>query len=400
MKNKDYAKLLLLLFVSGLMLLGCEEEEQLPNDAPRIAFSVPEADLQGIKLTNGAGGPTITGTVQSDAGLKELTLELIKTSGNEVVEHITSFDDVESKLYIINLVPAYTPEVTGLRVFAVDVQNRMVEKIIGISVEEEVPVLTFSPMDGPVGTEVTASVTAISLSEGSITSFMLGAMEITDYTLSEDGTSLTFVVPAGAQTGVLTLNAVDEAPIVSASAFTVTERPKSIVEYTDIVVNAQGDRNDEGVVTNFTAEGETFTLADGLDEAISSKIDFIVTDSGGDNGLDLFSPSHPTWLSNNYYKDADGNAVVWPVLNETKMVHLADKDAAYFANITNEELNALSVGTDFKTRIEAADGGVGTIILFQTADGKKGLLHVKSHDPNADAGSKADIFTFDIKVLE
>jgi hypothetical protein len=400
MKNKDYTKLLLLLFVPLLILLGCEEEEQLPNDPPKIAFSVAEADLRGIKLVNGTGGPAIKGTVQSDVGLKELTLELIKSSGNEVVEHLTTFDDVESRLYIINFMPAYTPEVTGLRVFAMDVQNRMVERIISISVLEEVPVLTFSPMDGPVGTQVTATVTAFSLTEGSISSLMLGNMEIADYTLAGDGTSLLFTIPEGAQTGILILNPVDRAPILSATSFTVTEKPKEIVAYSDVVVNAQGVRNKEGMVTNFTAEGETFTLAQGTDEATSAKIDFIVTDSGGDNGLDLFAPSHPTWLSGNYYKDADGNAVVWPVMNETKMVHLTDKDATYFANVTNEELNALSVGTDFKTRIEAANGGVGAIILFQTADGKKGLLHVKSHDPNTDAGSKADIFTFDIKVLE
>lgn len=399
---KDYTKLALLLLTPFLLLVGCEEEEQIPNDVPRIAFSVAEADLQGIETVNGEGGPAIKGTVQSDAGLKELTIELLKSSGNEVVEQLTNLDAVESKLYIIDFTPAYTPEITGVRVVAVDVQNRTAEKTMAISVEEEVPALTFSPADGPVGTEVTVNVTSYNFTEDGIASLMLGDLEISDYTVAETGTSLSFVVPEGAETGKLTVNSTAGDAIVSAASFTVTLAPKQIVEYSNIIVNAQGVRNKEGMVTNFSAEGETFTLAAGTDAGTAEKIDFIVTDSGGDNNLDLFSPSHPSWLSGNYYTDADGISVAWPVMNETKMVLLADKDATFFASVTNEELNAMSVGTDFKTRIEAGsgDGAVGSIILFQTADGKKGLVHVKAHDANADAGSKADIFTFDIKVLE
>ncbi|AHM58492.1 hypothetical protein D770_01090 [Flammeovirgaceae bacterium 311] len=393
--KKIYTKLLLLLITPFLVLTACEEEETVPNDVPRIAFSVAEADLQGIETVDGVGGPAIKGTVQSDAGLKEITMELLKSSGNEVIQQITSFNNVDSKLYIFNFVPAYTPEVTGLRIMAVDSQNRSVEKTISISVNEEVPLLTFTPADGPVGTQVTANFTVHTLAEGEVASLMLGDMEITDYSLAANGRTITFTVPEGAVTGALTLTPVNEEPVVSATPFTVTEKPKEIVAHTNVVVNAQGNRNDEGVVTAFSAEGETFTLAQGMDEGVSENIDFIAADSGGDNGLDLFSPGGNSWLDNNYYKDLS-----WPVKNETKMLLLADKDAAYFESVTAEELNAMSVGTDFKKRIEVADGGVGSVILFETADGKKGLVYVKAHDPNTAAGSKADIFTFDIKVLE
>lgn len=400
--NKNYRKFLLLLFAPFILLVtACDDDDSaIPNEPPKIAFSVAEKDLQGIETKNGVGGPKITGTVQSDIGLKELTIELIKSSGNEVVQQLTSFDEVESRLYIIEFTPQYSPEVTGLRVAAVDQQNRAVEKTINITVKKEVPALTMNPKDGPVGTVVNVSVTAFKFTDANIQSVMLSDMEIADYTISEDGTSLTFTVPEGAQTGILTINVVGENPIVSAANFTVTEKPKVVVAYSDVVVNAQGVRNKEGKVTAFSTKGETFTLAQGLDAETSKKIDFIVADSGGDDNLDLFSPSHPTWLSGNYYKDSDGNAVVWPTMNQTKLLHLTDKDANFFANVTSEEIAAMSLGSDFKTRIEANDGPVGTIILFETADGEKGLLHVKAHDPNAADGSKADIFTFDIKVLE
>jgi hypothetical protein len=393
--KKNYTKLLLLLITPFLVLTACEEDETVPNDAPRIAFGVAAADLQGIETVDGVGGPAITGTVQSDAGLKEVTMELLKTSGNEVIQQITSFSNVDSKLYIFDFTPAYTPEVTGLRIVAVDTQNRSVEKTISISVNEEVPLLTFSPADGPVGTQVTANVTVHTLAEGDIASLMLGEMEITDFTLAANGRTITFTVPEGAVTGALTLTPVNAEPVVSAAPFTVTEKPKEIVAHTNVKVNAQGNRNDEGVVTAFSAEGKTFTIAEGMDAAVSKDIDFIVADSGGDDKLDLFSPAGNSWLDNNYYKDLS-----WPVKSETKMLHLADKDLAYFENITAEELNALSVGPDFERRIQATESGVGYVILFETADGKKGLVYVKAHDPNTAAGSKADIFTFDIKVLE
>ncbi|WP_224999007.1 hypothetical protein [Cesiribacter sp. SM1] len=393
--KKIYTKFFLLLITPFLVLTACEEDETIPNDAPRIAFSVPAADLQGIETVDGVGGPAIQGTVQSDAGLREVTIELLKTSGNEVIQQITTFSNVDSKLYIINFVPAYTPEVTGLRVVAVDVQNRSVEKVIGISVNEEVPKLTFSPADGPVGTQVTANVTVHTLAEGDIASLMLGDMEITNYTLAENGRTITFTVPEGAVTAALTLTPAGEEPVVSETEFTVTEKPKEIVTHSNIVVNAQANRNDEGVVTAFSAEGKTFTLAEGMDAEVSKDIDFIVADSGGDDYLDLFSPAGESWLDGNYYGENS-----WPVKNETKLLHLSDKDLAYFESITAEELNALTVGTAYKTRIQPKESAVGYVILFETADGKKGLVYVKAHDPNTAEGTKADIFTFDIKVLE
>ena len=400
--NKVCTKLLLLLIAPFLLFVAaCEDDdEMIPNEPPKIAVSVAAKDLNGIVTKNGVGGPTITGTVQSDAGLKELTIELIKTTGNEMVEHVTSFDDVNSKLYIFKFLPQYSPAVTGLRIMAVDVQNRSVEKTVDISVKKEIPALTLTPKDGPVGTEVKVAVSAFKFSDANVEKVMLGDTEITDYTVAADGASLSFVVPEGAKTGLIVINVTGEDPIKSAANFTVTEKPKVIVAHNDVAVNAQGVRNKEGAVTAFSAEGEKFTLAQGLDAETSKKIDFIVADSGGDDNLDLFSPSHPSWLSGNYFKDGDGNAVVWPTLNETKLVHLTDKDATFFANVTAEEIVAMSVGTDFKTRLSVDGVVIGAIILFETADGKKGLLHVKDHDPNTAAGSKGDIFTFDIKVLE
>jgi hypothetical protein len=266
--------------------------------------------------------------------------------------------------------------------------------------EEQAPaptITSFSPTEGPVGTQVTIAGT--NFSAENIESLSMGTMDIETFDVSSDGSLITFTVPEGATTGAITITPVDGDPVTSSQQFTViTEAAPTMATYSDIIVNAQGVRNQEGKVTAFSAEGETFTLAQGTDEATSAKIDFIAADSGGDDNLDLFSPSHPTWLPGNYYEDSDDQPVVWPVKNETRMVLMEGMDAAAFEAATAEDIAAMTIGDDFTTRIETA--GPNIVVLFQTADGKKGLVHWKAHDPNADAGSKADIFTFDIKVLE
>ncbi len=258
-------------------------------------------------------------------------------------------------------------------------------------------ITSISPTTGPVGTEVT--ITGTNFADEDIASISMGEMEIETYTVAS-GTSITFTVPEGAQTGAITITPTEGDPITSSEQFTVTTEGETgtLTTYADIVVNAQGNRNDEGVVTAFSAEGETFTLAQGLEEANSTKIDFIAADSGGDDELDLFSPAGNDWLTGNYYEDSDDMPVEWPVMNETRMMIVEGMDAAGFEAATAEEVSAMSVGEDFTLRVQTPDPGV--VILFETTDGKKGLLLWKAHDPNTDAGSKADIFTFDIRVLE
>lgn len=399
MKKLYLHYLLLATLTSSVFLVGCEKEaDPIPNEAPKVAFSVLEEDFQPLDFNTISSPPVITGTVQSDAGLRQVTIELLKGGETEVLENVSTFDEVSSKIYVFNITPEYTAEVTGLRVSGVDVQDRPVERTLDITVIEKTPELVFSPLDGLVGTKIT--VTGFNFVEEDIESVMIGDMIIEDFTVAENGTFISFTVPEGAQSGLIKVTLVDGEPMVSTKQFMVIQEPKEIVSHTDVVVNAQGNRNDEGIVTAFSAEGETFTLAQGADEAISEKIDFITADSGGDDMLDLFSPSHESWLPGNYFEDADDNPVIWPVLNQTKLVHLEDQDATFFENITNEELMALQIGAEFETRIALSTPGAGAIILFETAEGQKGLIHFKEHDPNAAEGSKADIFTFDIKVLE
>lgn len=385
---------LLLTFTSSLFLAGCEEEEEpARNEPPKVAFSINEGTLRGINLDT--KGPAITGTVQADAGLQEVTVELLKGSETVVLENVTTFDEVTRIIYVVNVQPEYTPEVTGLRVSGVDQQGRTVEKAVEI-ITYTGPKL--NPEEGLPGTVVTMTGPAFSASN--ITGLKIGETAVEEYTVAPDGSNITFKVPAGAETGPVSVVPAEGFTMVTAKEFTVlSEAPKEMNTYAEVIVNAQGERNTAGVVTAFSATGELFTLAEGADEAVSSRIDFITADSGGDNKLDLFSPSHSSWLPNNYFKKEVEGDMTWPVLNATKLAHLEDKDVEFFTNITQEELAALTIDEP-STRIALSTEGAGAIILFETRDGKKGLLHFKAHDPNAAVGSKADIFTFDIKVLE
>ena len=399
--RKVYQPILLSLAATFLMLSGCEEDVNTAslNEPPKIAVSINEEDLIGINLDNSTK-PNITATAQADAGLTEVTIELLKGSGTEVLETVSTFDEVSSILYVINVLPEYSAEVTGLRIKATDREGRNVEKTLEI---ETYTGPVFEPMEGLVGSTVTLSGPTFVAED--IESVMLGETAVEAFSVAPDGSNLTFEVPEGAIGGAISINRAGTYPWVTANSFTVlSEAPKVLVTHTDVTVNAQGNRNDDGVVTAFSAEGEVFTLSEGLDEEKSAKIDFITTDSGGDDGLDLFSPNHDGWLPGNYFKKDESGDMTWPVLNQTKLVHLEDKDEAFFANATIEDIEALPID-DFKTRLSIGPSGegqslVGAVILFQKVDGKKGLLHWKGHDANATGGSKADIFTFDIKVLE
>lgn len=258
---------------------------------------------------------------------------------------------------------------------------------------------SFSPSSGRVGDEV--SVVGTNLDR--ISAARLGAVDITDWAAGADGNSATFTVPEGAETGTITLVVDNGDELVSTETFTVEAPGSTIVEST-AVVNAQGVRNDEGMVTAFNAEGETFTLQQGTEEGVGEDIDFIAADSGGDNNLDLFSPSHEGWLEGNYFEDSNDAPVVWTARNQTQMRLLAEGEVD-FDNITPEELNAMEIGDSPSLRVspDKADPpqqSEGAVILFLTAEGQKGLVRLTKHDPNEAAGTKTDIFTFDIKVLE
>ena len=373
----------------SVMVVSCgdDEEEPEPLVAPVVTAVNPVEGLPGTVVT-------ITGTDLQDVSTVRFgSLDAADFNpGNNTATTIT-----------VTVPDNAAPGATTITVTSPGGSDTFDFTVL----EEEEPVVaptitSFDPMEGPVGTTIT--ITGTGFAADNIESIMMGEMAIEDFTVVDENT-VTFAVPEGAETGTITITPVEGEAVVSIHSFTVTEvdPTATIVEHTDVVVNAQGVRNDEGMVTAFSAEGETFTLQDGTDEAISAEIDFIAADSGGDEGLDLFSPSHESWLPGNYFEDSDDMPVVWPVRNLTKMVHLEDQGADFFENITAAELAALTIGEEYETRIEIqpVDGApnVPQVILFETAEGEKGLVLYKGHNPNAEEGSKADIFTFDIKVL-
>lgn len=382
MNKLFYLFMLLALPLLSVVAVSCDDDEaveQIP--APTISSVLPAEALPGTVVT-------ITGTNMMEVDRVQF--------GAMDAENFNAANNTATSVTAtvpMGIAPG-AQMITISSAGGTDTHNFMV-----LDAQAFVPTFTsFSPAEGPVGTEVTLNGT--NLTADKIASVSLGSMQIGSFTPAATGATITFVVPEGAQSGPITVTPLEGDPMVSNADFVVivVEEPKALVSYPDIVVNAQGNRNDEGIVTAFSAEGQTFTLAAGKDPEVSPLIDFISADSGGDDELDLFSPSHDSWLPGNYFEDSDDQPVVWPVLNQTKMMIVEGMDATGFDNITKEELEAMSVGDDFKTRISTPDPGV--VILFETADNKKGLVLWKAHDPNTDAGSKADIFTFDIKVLE
>ena len=400
MKKHNLYILLLLAFSCFLSITGCEEDINTAdlNEPPKVAISVRESALMGLNL-GAKTKPALTGTAQADAGLQEVRVELLKGSETVVLEHVTAFDEVSRIIYVFDTLPEYTLDVTGVRVSAVDELGRQVSREMAIETYLD-PV--FEPKQGLPGTEVTVTGPQFD----NVTKVMIGETEVNNLSVEADGSSLTFEVPEGAKPGAIVIQRQGTYAYTSSAQFTVlSDAPKTLATYNNVVVNAQGNRNDEGVVTAFSANGKKFTLAEGkADPEVAAQIDFIATDSGGDEGLDLFSPNHPSWLEGNYFKKDAAGDMIWPVLNETQMVHLEDVGVEFFENATIETIEALPL-EGASTRISLGPDAAGqsvvpAVILFQTSEGEKGLLYWKAHDPNSSAGSKADIFTFDIKVIE
>lgn len=365
--------------------------------------------------------PEIAGTISSHWGLQSVALIEIYGDTEEEVQTITDFGETPNS-YAVKYTPDYdkgfAEGLTGFKIIAEDKKGNVNTYNVVISVIDAsaAPIVTFdqesieadlvaSPAVEPVISGNIESIEGFS----SITFYVVApggdeilGEEITTFTDENNYTFSFEAFPYALGVKGLKIVAVDKASqnTTETLPIAVVAEDPNLEAFNNVVVNAQANRNDAGVVTAFSAGGETFTLADGLVAENSEKIDFITADSGGDNGLDLFSPLGSSWLSGNYFEDDDDLPVVWPVLNTTKLLHLEDKDETFFAGATSIDISNLSLGTEFENRIQLKEPDLGAIILFETADGRKGLLHYKAHDPNDAEGSKADKFTFDIKVVK
>ena len=383
------------MLITSFLFTACEEDEDgsWRNNPPKVAFAVVEESVQPLDLNEVDAAPAdIKGTVQSDAGLVEVTIEVLRTSGNVQVLNELAFDEVTSKIYTFTVPLAFDADLKGIKVTGVDEQERIVEKTLDITVIEKRPELVFSPVDALPGAAVT--LTGFVFDEDNIESVMLGTVDVGTFTVAEDGSSIIFTIPDGAKTGFVTVNLINGEPLVSKAEFVVLDKPKEVHTFEDIISNAQGNRNDDGVVTAISAiDGKTYTLAEGLDENVSGTIDFITADSGGDDKLDLFSPAGNSWLNGNYFKKDESGDMMWPVLNETKM-RILEAGEIDFATATTEEIEAIELG-EYKLRLETLE--VGGVAVFVTGGGLKGLILYKATD---NAPGKVDQFTFDIKVLK
>lgn len=394
MKNQSF-KILFSILLTSFLFTACEEDEDgsWRNNPPKVAFAVVEESVQPLDLNEVETAPVdVKGTVQSDAGLAEVTIEVLRASGNVEVLNELTFDEVTGKIYTFTVPLDFNADLQGIKVTGVDVQDRIVEKTLDITVIEKRPELVFSPLNGFPGSNVTLS--GFYFEEENIESVMIGTLDVGTFTVAEDGSTVTFTIPEGAESGPVSVYLLEGEPMVSKTDFIVLDKPKEVYTFEDIISNAQGNRNDDGVVTAISAiDGKTYTLAEGLDENVSKTIDFITADSGGDDKLDLFSPAGNSWLTGNYFKKDESGDMMWPVLNETKM-RILEAGEIDFATATKEEIEAIDLG-DFKLRLETLE--VGGVAVFVTGDGLKGLILYKASD---NAPGKVDQFTFDIKVLK
>lgn len=351
------------------MLVGCGEDEPDPEPLVPSVTSV----------SPGEGDPgsvvTITGTnLQDVTAVRFGAMDAEFTADNSTTVTATVPATIEAGTQTITVVAP-----GGEDTFAFTVTDPTAPTFV-----------SFSPASGSVGDQV--SVVGTNLDR--ITSARLGAVDITDWAAGADGNTATFSVPEGAESGTITLVVDNGDELVSAESFTIVAAGSTMAEYT-VVTRAQGARNDEGEVTAFNAQGEVFTLQQGVEEG--EDIDFITADSGGDDNLDLFSPSHEGWLEGNYFEDSDDVAVEWSARNNTQM-RLLEPGEVDFDAADADVINALEIGDSPSGRISPDDQGVGAVILFLTAEGQKGLVRWSEHEPGAE--SKTDTFTFDIKVLE
>ena len=365
------------------MMVSCDGEDEPEPVTPVITAVSPEEGLPGTVVT-------ITGTDLED--VSEVRFGTMDAEG---------FDPANNTATSIS---ATVPEGIGAGAQTITVVGPGGEDTFLFTVlPEEVvmPVITsFAPPSGVVGDEVTVTGTDLDL----VTSAMIGEVAITDWSVAADGTSATFTVPEGAITGPIVLMTAAGDEVSSTDNFTVDsgEEPGTeLVVTEDLNVFAQGNRNDEGVVTAFSAEGQTYTIVEGTDPEVGAEIDFITADSGGDNELDLFSPNYDElagddWLTGNYFEDEEDQPINWPVLNSTKMRLITAEDAIDFDNATVDQINALEIAEP-EYRIEVEPANIGAVIFFITAEGEKGLLRYDASDL---AAEKADMFTFDIKLVQ
>lgn len=370
--------------------------------------------------------PAIQGSVSSHFGLASVRYVAVYGEVEEELQVISDFGDTPNE-YEVNFVPDYNDGfqkgMTAIIIEGTDARGFKSEVTIPVTIidEDPAPVITFD--EESIEANLTSNPQETPEVAGSVDSEYIGLAEVRFYLIyggedieieeeaivfeennEEDG-SLEFSFIPEYSLGVSGIKVVakDDNGQTSSSTLPVTviANDPDLHVHMNVNVNAQAKRNDDGVATAFSADGETYTLAEGLDANVSENIDFISTDSGGDNGLDLFSPSHETWLPGNYFKKDVTGDMTWPVLNETRMVHLQDKGEAYFNSASSIDIRALSVGEDYNTRIEFGpdDSGnhmINQVILFENSRGQKGLLLFKESD---NAAGKEDKFTFDIKVI-
>lgn len=359
--------------------------------------------------------PKIEGSISSHWGLKSVTFVQVYEGSEEVLVQITDFGDTPNQ-HTVDIVPdydkGYAQGMTAFRIEAVDNRDNMSSDTIAVNVIDAAPAprihfdfesleadLTSNPQIEPT---VTGSITS---TEGlaSVNYFLVRSTgdvafgdEITTF---EDPNEFNFSVDPEYSLGVtgfkvVAVDALGQSASAMVSIKVIADDPDLSV-YRNVVLHGTADRHDDGIHTAFsTRDGTPVTLFEAFnDPDLAATVDFIVADSGGNNELDIFSPDGNSWLDGNYFKDEVSNDTRWAVLNETRMRQL-DPGEIDFESATSIDIEALDLG-DWELRVDPLFPG--DLVLFVTNQGKKGIISYVS--TNDDPG-KADIFTFDIKVLK
>lgn len=360
--------------------------------------------------------PRIIGQVSSHWGLASVSLVQVYAASESELQVVTDFGETPNQ-YTVDVLPdydeGYAQGMTGFKVHAVDNRGNESELVIPVSVIDasSAPRIEFDATSLEADLLATPQVTpaatgSVSSLEGLASVSFFVVRSTGDVQFGETVTSFTdvteyiFNVDPPYSLGVTGLKvvSVDLAGQTSQSVLPVTviDEDPDLSTYTGVVLNGTADRHDPGVHTCFsTRDGIPYTLFDPFNDAgIAATVDFIVADSGGDNELDIFSPAGNDWLDNNYFKDELPGDTEWPVLNETQMRQLNPGEID-FASATSMDIAGLDLGADPEFRVEPLF--VGDLVLFVTSEGKKGIISYVS--TNDDPG-KADVFTFDIKVIK
>lgn len=357
--------------------------------------------------------PAIKGTVKSHFGLSSVTLS--EVYGETVVElnNVTDFGSTPNE-YAVNVTPdydkGYEQGMTGFRIIGVDKRGfqRVMEIPVTVIDASAAPRVTFDvekvEADLTVNPEVRPAITGlVNAFDGlaSVKLFVVGPGG--EIALGEEIT--TFENPGSYEINIedfpydlgvrgLKVEVKDLSDQVTTEILPVeviAEDPDLVV-LTNVVANAQGNREKDGILTGVsTKDGLVHHLTSPVgNETLAKTIDFIPTDPGGADAYDLFAPANTSWLPNNYFK-----AVEWPHYNATKF-RVLDEGEVDFALATSLDIEGLSI----EGFVDRARNIADKVVLFETEAGKKGLISLKSVNTNADAGTKMDIFTFDIKVIK